>query len=57
MRTSGRPKFIVSVGEFNSGRLDNLLAQFDLALGRSPCQPIWSNLEYPALSLCPAVPR
>jgi hypothetical protein len=42
---------------FDSGRLDGLLAQFGLALGQSPCQPIWSNLENPALSICPAVPR
>jgi Glycosyltransferase family 87 len=57
MRTQGRPKFIVSVGAFDSGKLDGVLAQFDLALGPSPCQPIRSNLENPALSICPAVPR
>jgi hypothetical protein len=57
MRRPGRPKFIVSVGELNGGALDKVLAQFGLALGRSPCQPIWSNLENPALNLCPAVPR
>lgn len=57
MRAPGRPKFIVSGGVFDSGRLDGLLAQFGLALGQSPCQPIWSNLENPALSICPAVPR
>jgi hypothetical protein len=56
-RTPGRPKFIVSVGEFDGAALDRLLAHFDLALGRAPCQPILSNLENPALSICPAVPR
>jgi hypothetical protein len=34
-----------------------VLAQFGLALGAGPCRPIRSNLENPALSLCPAVPR
>ena len=57
LRTPGRPKFIASVGEFDRAGLDNLLAQFDLALGQSPCQAIWTNLENPASSLCPAVPR
>jgi hypothetical protein len=57
MRAPGRPKFVVSVGEFNAGEFDALLAHFDLKLGSSPCQPIWSNLKSDALSLCPAVPR
>jgi hypothetical protein len=57
MRAPGRPKFIVSVGDFDAAALDKLLAQFDLALGPSPCRPIGSNLENPALSICPAVPR
>jgi hypothetical protein len=57
IKTPGRPKFIVSVGELKRDKLDNLLGQFDLALGPSPCQPIWSNLENPALSLCAAVAR
>jgi hypothetical protein len=57
MRTPDRPKFVVSVGEFDRQGLNSLLAQFDLALSPSPCQPIWSNLENPALSLCPTVPR
>jgi hypothetical protein len=57
MRVTGRPKFIVSVGEFDRGKLEQRLAQFGLMLGAAPCQPIWSNLENPALSLCPAVPR
>jgi hypothetical protein len=57
MRVPGRPKFIVSVGEFDRAKLEQRLAQFGLTLGAAPCQPIWSNLENPALSLCPAVPR
>jgi hypothetical protein len=57
MRTPNRAKFIVSVGEFDSRKLDHVLSQFGLALGRSPCRPIWSNLENPAMSICPAVPR
>lgn len=57
MRTPGRPKFIVSVGDFDRGRLDHVLGEFGLMLGRSPCEPIWSNLENPAMSICPAVPR
>jgi hypothetical protein len=57
MRIQGRPKFIVSVGAFDSGKLDGVLAQFGLALGPSPCRPIRSNLDNSALSICPAVPR
>jgi hypothetical protein len=57
MRTPDRPKFIVSVGAFDGDKLDSVLARFDLTLGPSPCQPIYSNLENPALSICPAVPR
>jgi hypothetical protein len=53
MRTSERPKFILSVGEFNPTGLNSLLAQFALKLSASSCQPIWSNLEEQALSLCP----
>jgi hypothetical protein len=45
------------VGAFDSGKLDGVLAQFGLALGPSPCRPIYSNLENPALSICPTVPR
>jgi hypothetical protein len=57
MRTPDRPKFIVSVGDFDRGKLDRVLGEFGLMLGRSPCKPIWSNLENPAMSICPAVPR
>ncbi len=57
MRMRGPPKFIVSVGEFDAARLDKLLMRFGLKLDRSPCRPIQSNLENPALSLCSAVPR
>jgi hypothetical protein len=53
MRTPGRPKFVLSVDEFNSDKLSGLLRQFGLRLSALPCQPIWSNLEGQALSLCP----
>jgi hypothetical protein len=53
MRTPGRPKFVLSVGEFNSDALNSLLKEFDLRLSASPCEPIRSNLEEQALSLCP----
>jgi Dolichyl-phosphate-mannose-protein mannosyltransferase len=53
MRTPGRMKFVLSVGKFNPGTLNNLLEQFGLRLSASPCQPIRSNLEDHALSLCP----
>jgi hypothetical protein len=57
MQTANRPTFIVSVGAFDGGKLDEVLAHFSRALGPSPCQPIWSNLENPALSICSTVPR
>jgi hypothetical protein len=53
MRTPGRMKFVLSVGKFNRSTLNNLLEQFGLRLSASPCQPIRSNLEDHALSLCP----
>ena len=53
MRTPGRMKFVLSVGEFNRNTLNSLLEQFGLRLSASPCQPIRSNLEEHALSLCP----
>jgi hypothetical protein len=53
MRTPGRPKFVLSVDEFNSGKLNALLGQFGLRLGEAPCRPIRTNLEGHALSLCP----
>jgi signal transduction histidine kinase len=54
MRTPERPKFVVSVGEFDRNGLNVLLEQFDLRLSASPCQPIRSNLQVDALSLCMA---
>jgi hypothetical protein len=53
MRTPGRPKFVLSVDEFNPTKLNALLAHFDLKLGASPCEPIRTNLVGHALSLCP----
>jgi hypothetical protein len=52
MRTPGRPKFILSIDEFNAGKLNRVLGQFGLRLSPSPCQPILTNLEGHALSLC-----
>jgi hypothetical protein len=52
MTTPGRPTFILSVDEFNADKLNRLLGQFGRRLSASPCQPIWSNLEGHALSLC-----
>ena len=52
MTTPGPPKFILSINEFNANKLNRLLGQFDLRLSASPCQPIWSNLDGHALSLC-----
>lgn len=54
MRTPGTAKFVLSVGEFDSAKLNKLLQQFGLRLSALPCQPIQSNLDGPALSLCPA---
>ena len=57
MQTPGRPKFVLSVGEFNADALNVLLAKFGLTLGPLPCRPIWSNLALQDLSLCEAVGR
>ena len=54
MRAPGRPKFVVSVGSFDAGKLNDLLANFDLKLSPAPCRPVHSNLEDQALSLCAA---
>ena len=54
MRTPGRPKFVLSVGDLDVGKLNGLLANFDLKLSGAPCLPIHSNLEDQALSLCAA---
>jgi hypothetical protein len=54
MRTPGRPKFVLSVGELDTAKLNSLLANFDLRLSPAPCGPIHSNLEDQALSLCAA---
>jgi hypothetical protein len=53
MRAPGRSKFVLSVGEFDSTKLNKLLANFDLKLSTLACQPIHSNLEMQTLSLCP----
>jgi hypothetical protein len=53
---SDQPKFIVSVGRFNSGKLNGILKQFDLRLSHSPCEPIRSNLEERHLSICRTSP-
>src|SRR4029077_12963514 len=55
MRTPERPKFVLSVGEFSSDRLNDLLDRFGLRLSSLPFQPIRSNLEVEALSLCSVV--
>jgi hypothetical protein len=55
MRAPGRAKFVLSVGEFDPNKLNRLLGRFGLRLSGAPCQPIHSNLEAEALSLCPAV--
>jgi hypothetical protein len=54
MRTPGPPKFVLSVGAVDSDKLNKLLANFDLKLSPSPCQPIHANLEDQALRLCAA---
>ncbi|HWG06514.1 MAG TPA: hypothetical protein VG271_15995, partial [Beijerinckiaceae bacterium] len=57
MRTPGTAKFVLSVGDFDADKLDQLLANFDLKLSAAPCLPIHTNLVGKALSLCPAEPR
>jgi hypothetical protein len=52
MRSPGRPKFILSVGDLESDKLNGILQYFDLRLTGVPCQAIRSNLEEEALSLC-----
>ncbi len=52
MRTPGRPKFVLNVGDLDGNALNGLLQQFDLRLRASSCRPIWSNLQVHALSLC-----
>jgi hypothetical protein len=54
MRTPGRPKFVLSAGDFDAAKLNMLLDNFGLKLGPLPCLPIHSNLEVQLLSLCPA---
>lgn len=54
MRAPGRPKFVVSVGDFDVDKLNKLLANFDLHLSASPCPPVHSNIEDQAISLCAA---
>jgi hypothetical protein len=55
MRTPGRLKFVLSVGELDSKQLSILLGEFGLRLSSLPCRPIWSNLEVQALSVCAVV--
>lgn len=57
MRMPGRPKFILSVGDFDGAKLNRLLRQFDLTLDASPCRLIRSNLQVHALSLCAAIAK
>jgi hypothetical protein len=57
MRTPGRPKFVLSIDEFDAGKLNKLLGRFGLKLGAPACQPIWSNLEGHDLSLCQVADR
>ena len=52
MHEPGRPKFVLNVDAFDPGKLNALLAHFDLKLGASPCEPIRTNLVGHALSLC-----
>jgi hypothetical protein len=54
MRTPGPPKYVVSVGKFDPGKLNTLLANFGLRLTAAPCAPVHSNLEDQAVSLCRA---
>jgi hypothetical protein len=54
MRTPGPPKYVVSVGQFDAGKLNALLANFGLRLAAAPCAPVHSNLEDQALALCRA---
>jgi Glycosyltransferase family 87 len=53
MQTPGRPKFVLSVDAFDADKLNGLLGQFGLRLSGAPCEPIRTNLEGHALSLCP----
>jgi hypothetical protein len=57
MRTPGRPKFALNVNKLDREEWNKLLAQFDLELSASPCEPIRSNLEVDQLSLCRLVER
>jgi hypothetical protein len=57
MRAPGRPKFVLSVGDFDAAKLNTLLANFDLRLSPEPCLPIHSNLEVFVLALCRAMPE
>ena len=68
MRTPGRPKFVVSVGEFDAGKLNALLANFDLKLsggavpasslepGRSGAQPLRGGVRGPEACRAAVVP-
>jgi hypothetical protein len=56
MRTPGAAKFVVGVDDPDGRKLDSLLARLDVRRSTAPCQPIRSNLEEHALSLCPLAP-
>jgi hypothetical protein len=52
MKSAGRPRFILSVGEFDANKLNEILSNFGLRLTGAPCRPIRSNLAEQDLSLC-----
>jgi hypothetical protein len=56
MRSPGTAKFVVAVDDPQGETLDGLLAKFGARRSTAPCQPIRSNLEEYALSLCPLAP-
>ena len=55
MEAPGRPKYVLSVDKFDPDKLNTLLGNYRLKLGPEPCEPIRTNLEGHALSLCRAV--
>ena len=52
MKSAGRPKFILNVGDFDANKLNGILSNFGLRLTGAPCQAIRSNLAEQDLSLC-----
>ena len=57
MKTSGRPKFVLNVGEFKAKDLNVFLGRFGLTLSTLPCQSIHANIAVEALRLCSVVDR